>query len=188
MPLLSIIKLIRPPWHEDVKYENEYDKLITTLMNYKIDTITISCNEFTDLSDKDMSIIYQSINRKGNQLTLQEQIAARKHNVKFISSDIEMNSDLKKILQKYYNDRNLKEKLSMDQNFNSNEINIFEILTSLDIIVKNKFQIVTSSDKETLTKMCMPFNVFNIIVGFDSDITTELINNYINFISYMYVY
>jgi hypothetical protein len=26
----------------------------------------------------------------------------------------------------------------------------------------------------------MPFNVFNIIVGFDSDITTELINNYIN--------
>ena len=26
MPLLSIIKLIRPPWHEDVKYEKYYCK------------------------------------------------------------------------------------------------------------------------------------------------------------------
>ena len=129
--------------------ENAWDVMVEALADMNFKQITIPICIYSDLTDSEMSEIYESINTGGVKLTRQELLASSSATILFKQSSIYCFEELLKTLnEEYYGDMNENEKLQIDTSSISGSINLFEVLISHQIKLSKMYKFIPEPCKE----------------------------------------
>lgn len=123
--------------------ENAFEAMVEKLGSMKFNAITIPVSVFSNLTEKQTSEIYESINTGGVHLTPQELLASSTADIVFTAETLNGFAELVNILNNdYYEEMNKNERLKIDVGSSTNSINLFEILVSSQLRLSKKYTFI----------------------------------------------